>query len=116
MRLLARNIQMLRRTLILGYFGFLYSTAAGDWPQWRGPNRDAIAPETDLLSEWPAGGPPLAWKTNGLGAGYSSLVVVGGRIFTIGDRDSSSFVLALDSSDGRQVWAAKLGKPGSPGW
>ena len=30
--------------------------AAGDWPQWRGPNRDDVSTETGLLKEWPAEG------------------------------------------------------------
>jgi outer membrane protein assembly factor BamB len=32
---------------------------AGDWPQWRGPNRDNLSPDTGLLDRWPEGGPPL---------------------------------------------------------
>ena len=37
------------------------SPAVGaDWPGWRGPNRDGKSPDTGLLKEWPAGGPPLA--------------------------------------------------------
>ncbi|MBD3673904.1 MAG: polyvinylalcohol dehydrogenase, partial [Planctomycetaceae bacterium] len=42
---------------------------ADDWPQWRGPNRDAISQETGLLKSWPADGPPLAWKVDGVGNG-----------------------------------------------
>jgi outer membrane protein assembly factor BamB len=95
---------------------FFVSAVAAEWPQWRGPKRDGISSETDLLSQWPAGGPRLMWSTNGLGAGYSSVAVAGGRIFTIGDKAGASFVLALDSADGKQVWVAKLGKPGAPGW
>src|SRR5262245_17451261 len=26
--------------------------SAGDWPQWRGPNRDGISAETGLLTRW----------------------------------------------------------------
>jgi hypothetical protein len=58
--------------------GIAASTMAADWPQWRGPRRDAISTETGLLKEWPSGGPPLVWKAKGLGAGYSSVAVVGG--------------------------------------
>src|SRR5437773_11053886 len=84
---------------------------AGDWPQWRGPNRDGVSTETGLLKEWPASGPPLAWKGTGLGNGYSTVAVVGNRIVTIGEGSDSSFVIALDASDGKQIWTAKLGKP-----
>ena len=41
-----------------------------DWPQWQGPDLTAMSAETGLLKEWPADGPPLAWKIDGLGGGY----------------------------------------------
>ena len=41
-----------------------------DWPQWQGPNRNAISQERGLLPEWPEAGPPLAWRIEGLGGGY----------------------------------------------
>jgi hypothetical protein len=50
--------------------------APGDWPQFRGPNHDDVAPETGLLQDWPAEGPPLVWKATGLGDGYSGVAVV----------------------------------------
>ena len=33
------------------------SAAGGDWPQFRGPNRDNISTETGLLRTWPLKGP-----------------------------------------------------------
>lgn len=82
---------------------------AGDWPQWRGPNRDGISSDTGLLSSW-SGAPPLAWKADGLGRGFSSLSIADGRIYSMGDRDREQFVIALDEADGREVWAAKIGQ------
>jgi outer membrane protein assembly factor BamB len=93
----------------------LISTAtAADWPQWRGPKRDGQSAETGLRREWPPEGPPLAWKTNGLGAGYSSVSVAAGKIYTMGDRSDSSFVHAI-SVAGKPLWSAKVGKPGGGG-
>ena len=40
-------------------------TLAEDWPQWRGPDRTGISPESGLLQEWPEGGPKLVWKRGG---------------------------------------------------
>src|SRR5213593_2231267 len=65
-----------------------------DWPQWRGPKRDAVSTETGLLKQWPAGGPKLLWKSNkgkgskSVGTGYSSISIAGGRIFTAGDHNN----------------------------
>jgi len=76
------------------------STAAGEWPQWRGPQRDARSTETGLLQQWPDGGPSLLWRSAGLGAGYSSLAVTGGRIFTMGDIGEDQFLIAASDEDG----------------
>jgi len=81
----------------------------GEWPQWRGPNRDAVSGETGLLQSWPASGPPLAWKAAGVGAGYSSLAVAGGRIYTLGDVNGSQVVIAKSVADGKTLWTARLG-------
>jgi outer membrane protein assembly factor BamB len=89
---------------------------ADDWPQFRGPNRDGLSKEAGLLKDWPTGGPPLAWKAKGLGKGYSTVSVADGRVYTIGDRNVSSFVVALKETDGTPAWSTKLGKTGSVGW
>ena len=93
---------------------FLTATIAvgADWPQWRGPLRDDISTETGLLKQWPADGPPLAWKATGLGEGYSGVSVVGGRIYTMGDLGEASFLLALDAANGKVIWSTKVGKAG----
>ena len=72
----------------------LTATAApGDWPTWRGPKRDGLSTETGLLKQWPAGGPPLAWKATGCGTGYSSVSVADGRVITMGDGPDGARVL-----------------------
>jgi outer membrane protein assembly factor BamB len=85
---------------------FLFALAANsaDWPQWRGPNRDGISTETGLLQLWPRGGPPVDWKTSGLGVGYSSLAIVNGRLYTQGQRAKQQFVSAFDVKTGKKIW------------
>jgi outer membrane protein assembly factor BamB len=97
---------------LLTVTGSLALAAPGDWPQWRGPNRTDISTETGLLKEWPAGGPKLVWKATGLGAGFSTVSVVGKRVFTAGDIGDASYILCLDRDDGTMLWKAKLGKTG----
>jgi outer membrane protein assembly factor BamB len=89
--------------------------AERDWPQWRGPARDGVSAATGLLSEWPEAGPALAWRTAGLGSGHSSLSVADGRLFTLGDRGGSEFVIALDASDGSELWRVRLGAANEDG-
>ncbi len=83
---------------------------AEDWPQWRGAARDGISPETGLLSSWPDAGPPLVWKSRGLGAGYSTVTISGRRIFTLGASKDTAYVFALDVETGKTLWRAKSGR------
>jgi outer membrane protein assembly factor BamB len=108
-----RNVLAVIALLALSRPGF---AAPADWPQWRGPSRDALSTETGLLKEWPKDGPTLLWKATGLGAGFSGVSVAGQRIFTMGDAADANHVLALNHADGKILWSAKLGKAGAPGW
>src|SRR5262249_41868563 len=82
---------------------------ADDWPQWRGPNRDGRSAETGLLKSWPEGGPRQLWSASGFGAGFSSLSVVQGRIYRMGDLADGQYVLAAKATDGSIVWKTKVG-------
>jgi outer membrane protein assembly factor BamB len=78
--------------------------ALDDWPQWRGPNRDGISAEKGLLQAWPASGPPLAWKASGAGEGYSSFAASNGRLYTLGARGGTEYVVAFDIASGKRLW------------
>jgi outer membrane protein assembly factor BamB len=56
------------------------SVRADDWPQWLGPQRDAIWRETGILDKFPQGGPKVRWRTP-IGAGYSGPAVAKGRVY-----------------------------------
>ncbi len=95
--------------LILLLAETIAAQASGEWPQWRGPNRDGISKETGLLKQWPAEGPPLVWKAKGAGRGYSTMAISGGRLFTLGLRGEREFVIAFDIATGKEVWATAHG-------
>jgi outer membrane protein assembly factor BamB len=44
-----------------------------------------------------------------LGAGFSSVAVSGGRIYTMGDRNGAQHLIALSDSDGSEVWSVRVG-------
>ena len=90
--------------------------ATADWPQWRGPQRDAISRETKLLEQWPEGGPKLLWTNRGLGRGYSSPSVVGDRLYVLGTADNTAAAIAVDLNSGEQLWVAKLGEQYENNW
>lgn len=85
-----------------------------DWFQWRGPNRNGISNETGLLDSWPEEGPPVAWKSDGLGSGFSSVAISDGRLFTMGKFGEKTKLIARDAANGKPIWETVVGK-GSEG-
>lgn len=89
---------------------------AYDWPRWEGPDRNAVSKETGLLKEWTKDGPPLVWKATGIGKGMGGIAVGQGRVYTTGDdAEKTAWLYALNESDGKPVWSAKIGPGGNPG-
>jgi outer membrane protein assembly factor BamB len=86
--------------------------AAGDWPQWRGPDRNGISRETGLLQQWPPAGPPVVWAAAGLGAGYGTVAVKGTRVYVQGLRGRQTMVHSLDGATGKYLWSKSLGSGG----
>ena len=87
----------------------LIASTEADWPQWRGPRRDAISSETGLLDAWPEGGPKLLWKAAGMGKGWCSPIVTGGQIYIVGDAGGELRIFAL-GLDGKVKWQVTNGK------
>lgn len=87
--------------------GLIASPEPG-WPQWRGPRRDGVSDEKNLLSQWPPEGPKLLWRIDGLGTGWSSPIITDGRLYITGDVDDDLVVFAFDL-DGKPLWRASNG-------
>ena len=105
--------------LIVCCFTFSVSAlSAGeyDWPQWRGPNRDDLSKETGLLKSWPEGGPKRLWSSDQIGLGYSGLAIVDNRVYIMGARNGVEQLLALDTSSGKEIWAADIGPMFTNDW
>src|SRR5688572_30651494 len=112
---------MKRFTLYLGSLLFALSAIANtpgsfDWPQWQGPDRNAISKERGLLQQWPESGPRLAWKASGLGGGDSTPSIAAGRVFGMSNRGQDEVVWALSETDGRPLWVTRLGPALSQDW
>jgi outer membrane protein assembly factor BamB len=97
-----------------GKKGVLTQPSGPYWPQWRGPDRDGHSPDTGLLQKWPADGPPLAWKCDGMGAGFSSVSIAEDRIFCMGDRNGRQWLYALELEGGKGLWALEVGDVWDP--
>jgi outer membrane protein assembly factor BamB len=82
------------------------SALPGLWPQFRGPNRDGISPDTTPLARsWEAAGPRLLWGVD-CGEGYAGVVVRDGRVYLM-DYDytnKQNALRCLSLADGGEVW------------
>jgi len=79
-----------------------------------GPGGKNMSPDTGLLTSWPEGGPKLLWTISNVGegaAGYSSITIQNGRLFTAGNRARQSVVYCFDL-DGNKLWESENG----PAW
>lgn len=93
----------IRSFLYLGLVGAGLHSAADDWPRWRGPDLNGISRETISTASWPAEGPKQLWKAS-VGIGFSSVAVVQGGVFTLGNRDETDTVYCLDAATGKEIW------------
>ena len=73
------------------------------WNGFRGPVRDGIYAEQNIITTWPQAGAPLLWKQP-VGGGYASFAIAQGRAFTIEQRRDQEVVAAYDLSTGRELW------------
>jgi outer membrane protein assembly factor BamB len=78
----------------------------GDWPQFRGPHRDGIAPDPGPIArDWQAAPPRALWSLE-LGEGYAGPAVRDGRVY-VWDYDHvgrRSALRCLSLADGREAW------------
>jgi outer membrane protein assembly factor BamB len=92
---------------------------ADDWPQWLGPERDAIWRDTGIIERFPEKGPLVRWRT-AIAAGYTGPAVADGRVYVM-DRvvqgankppspvsraktAGSERILCLNETDGKTLW------------
>src|SRR5262245_5076142 len=80
------------------------SLRPGDWPGFRGPDRDGTLRGVRIATDWEAAPPALAWRRL-IGPAWSSVVVVGDRLFTQEQRGESEAVVCLDAATGRTLWS-----------
>jgi outer membrane protein assembly factor BamB len=94
----------------------LAGVARGEWPQWRGPNRDGVSTETGLMKSWPEGGPPRVWLFENCGLGYSAPAIVGSRLYMMGARENEEQLIAIDAKTGNELWQAPIGEMLENNW
>ncbi len=78
---------------------------AQDWPQWRGPNRDAKASDFKAPKTWPK---DLAqkWKVP-VGEGVATPALVGDKLFVFARQEGNEIIRCLEASTGKELWQDK---------
>src|SRR5580700_4808855 len=87
---------------------------AQDWPQWRGPNRDAIATGFKAPQTWPKS-LSKKWKVT-VGDGVATPALVGDKLYVFSRRDDDEVTCCLDAATGKEQWTEKspAKAPGGP--
>jgi outer membrane protein assembly factor BamB len=80
------------------------SLRPGDWPGFRGPERDGVVRGVRIATEWDAEPPKLIWRRP-IGPAWSSVAVVGDRLFTQEQVGHNEAVVCLDAGTGHTLWS-----------
>ena len=98
MRLSNTSVKLLALVTILAFT----NSAAADWPQWRGPNRDALVTDAALPSTWPKA-LKEEWRVT-VGLGHASPVMSNGRLYVFARQGEEEVLLCLDAVSGKEIW------------
>ncbi|WP_163322658.1 PQQ-binding-like beta-propeller repeat protein [Draconibacterium mangrovi] len=89
---------LLPAVLLLG------SCTSNEITQWRGPARNGIYPDKNLLNEWPADGPELELSIANVGKGLSQPLVYNNKIYITGIKHDTLDVLSVYDWEGSLLW------------
>ncbi len=78
----------------------------GDWPGFRGPNRDGHLPGVRIATNWKEKAPEQIWKQR-VGPGWSSFAVIGNHLYTQEQRGPAEVVVCYQASTGKEIWVHK---------
>lgn len=95
-------MRLLSVTVMAGVLVAAGAASAGDWPVFRGPDRNGISKETAWASKWD-GTPKTLWSAP-VGDGFSGVTVAAGKAYTMGHKDGKDTVWCFDALKGTMVW------------
>jgi len=84
---------------------FKNACVAADWPQYLGPNRNAIYPDKALTKTWPDDGPKVVWRKKDIGEGLCGLVVSGEKAILFHEIARQDVIECLNAKTGRSIWS-----------
>ena len=92
----------------IGIFLLLACGQSNEISQWRGPERDGIYPEKNLLKQWADNGPEMLWVFEGLGEGHGNVGIGRDRLYLCGMIDTIGHLFTFNL-DGDLLWQKAYG-------
>lgn len=89
--------------ILMVFVSISCTDASAQWPQFGGPDQSFKASSSGLAKQWPEDGPKELWSRD-LGEGYSTILVDGGRLFTMYRSEEKERVICLDAATGKTLW------------
>jgi outer membrane protein assembly factor BamB len=90
-------------------------TTAGDWPQWRGPERTGHADAHEQSAAPLTGEPKRLWRKE-IGGGFSSPVIAHGKLAYLDVQDGKEVAHLLDATTGKELWQTSYGEMFEDEW
>ncbi|PYP83131.1 MAG: hypothetical protein DMF61_24205 [Blastocatellia bacterium AA13] len=102
--------KLLFLSLLFSFIPQKNSGGGGDWPEWRGPSRDATSNEKDLPGRWSPSGENLLWKMPF--GGRSAPIVMGNRVYMFNSAGEGEHMqerlLCLNADTGKVIWERRI--------
>ncbi len=101
-------IRMTRMTAVIVGCTMLFVASAArgqDWPQWRGPNRDAKVTGFEMPKTWPKQ-LTQKWKVT-VGDGVATPSLAGDKLYVFTRQGGDEVIRCLDASTGKELWQDK---------
>jgi outer membrane protein assembly factor BamB len=89
---------------VMGAALFCAVAGAADWPHFRGPASNGIAPDTGINKHWAAKAPAKLWRLKLSDQGHGGPAVAGGKVFFIDHVGGDDIVRAVSLADGKDLW------------
>jgi outer membrane protein assembly factor BamB len=88
------------------------TASAADWPHFRGPDSNGIAPDKGINKDWKAKPPKQLWSVDMGDNGFAGPIVAAGKVFIIDHAGGDDVVRAIDLASGKEAWKFTYADPG----
>jgi hypothetical protein len=76
---------------------------ATDWTSFRGPDREGVIHGVNIATDWKNNPPRQLWRQR-VGPAWSSVIVIGDRLFTQEQRGEMECVVCYEAATGKELW------------